>query len=568
MSNIAQRIDITKTPFSRYGSWISVTTVSHTSPLRITNVHQMFGEDQALMLDFTHGGEPVYFSIQASPAAITVTSDFGSARLYMKGDDGLVVESEGLDLEFLALDSEGERRKPGPLSQIVYKDSGSGAAGRKVIDIRRGDLATFDVIRGKLDAGVSALRYPATGDGKTVVLLRIGKSVPDGTPTVDVEADISDSAEQWNAFLAKMPPVPPDRRKEAEAAWHVVWCSFVRAEGCLPYDAMLVNKDFMNGVWSWDHCFHALAVARGDFRAGLEQFLLPFALQNEQGKLPDVWRAPDVVFWGITKPPVHGWCLLKLMELGDIELPMLEKIYSYLVNWTGFWFAERDEDGDGVPNYTEDGCDSGMDNATVFDVKARLETPDLSAYLVLQMKTLAVLDRKLGREDDAKAWEARAEKLLLDLYDHCWKGDRFVCVTNGTHDYDPEPTALLPLMPIVLGELLDKDKFDKTVALLESKFMTAYGVASEDPKSKKYEVDSYWRGPIWASSTHLIVDGLRRGGREDLAREIARRYCDMVKYAAGGNYENHDALNGTGLRSTGFSWTSAVNLVFMWEYLM
>ena len=257
----------------------------------------------------------------------------------------------------------------------------------------------------------------------------------------------------------------------------------------------------------------------------------------------------------------------KLMEMGEIERPMLERIYGYLEKWTAFWFNERDDDGDGVPNYSEDGCDSGMDNSTVFDVKARLETPDLSAYLVIQMKALAIVARRLGNEQAARNWDARAAQLLSQLYEHCWKGDRFVCVTSGMHEFDPNPTALLPLMPIVLGEYLEADKFSKCVEQLESRFVTPYGIASEDPNGGKYVTDSYWRGPIWASSTCLIVDGLRRGGREDLAKEIARRYCDMIKYKAGGTFENHDALNGVGLCAPGFSWTAAVSLYFMTEYL-
>lgn len=558
-------IDITKVPFTRYGCRLSVTTVSSTSPLRVVNVHQMFGEDQALMVDFTRGGRPVDYLVTATPSAITVASDAGRARLFVQSDDGLAIESDGLEVELLALDSKRDVRKPSPLAEIPIITAQSTDT-RKVIDIRCGDLATLDVLRGKAD--VRTDRVTISPDcGRSLSLLRIGRSVPEGVPTIDVEPGIAESAAEWEAFLAKMPPAPEDRRKQAEAAWHVLWSSFIRAGGVLPYDSMFVNKDFMNGVWSWDHCFHALGIARADFGAAIEQFLLPFALQDGEGKLPDVWKSPDVVFWGILKPPVHGWCLMRLMEMGDIDRATLERIYGHLVRWTEFWFSHRDDDGDGVPNYSANGCDSGMDNATVFDSGARMECPDLSAYLVLQMKALAVVARKLGDDAAAMTWDERAERLLAALYEHCWRGDRFVCVTSGTHEFDAAPTALLPLMPIALGELLDKDKFELCVAELERRFLTPYGIASEDPKSPKYEIDSYWRGPIWASSTCLIVDGLRRGGREDLAKEIARRYCDMMRYPAGGTFECHDALNGSGLRAPGFSWTAAVSLYFMWEYL-
>lgn len=560
------RIDITKTPFSKYGSWISITSPSNIGPLKITNVRQIFGNDQAMMLEFTSNGQHLSHSMEATPAVLTARSYAGEVRVYIKGNDGFVVESTGPDLVFRALDSKWGKRKPRTLPEIpIIKEQSNDT--RKVVDIRFESFAIFDVLQGKAAEHTDNLTISPDGE-KALVLVRIGKTIPQETPKVDVDADIEAAEQEWSEFLAKMPPVPAEYRAEAEAAWHVIWCSFVYAEGNLTHDTMFVNKDYMTAVWSWDHCFHALGIARGDFKAAVEQFLAPFYRQDETGKMPDMWKAPDIEFWGITKPPVHGWTLLKLMEIQELDRSTLEWFYPKLVKWTDYWFNERDEDGDGVPNYTEDGCDSGMDNSTVFDVGAKLETPDLSSYLVLQMRALAMVARKLGKEEEAAAWDARAEKQLSTLYEHFWKNDRFVCVTTGTHEYDPEPTAQLPLMPIMLGSELDKDKFDKCVAELESRFLTDYGIASEDPKSKKYEADSYWRGPIWAPATILIADGLKRGGREDLAKEIARRYCDMIKYQAGGYYENFDPKYGEGNRAIGFSWSAAVALIFMWEYLM
>jgi len=122
-------------------------------------------------------------------------------------------------------------------------------------------------------------------------------------------------------------------------------------------------------------------------------------------------------------------------------------------------------------------------------------------------------------------------------------------------------------MPLVLGELLERSKFDALVEALERDYLTEHGLATEMPSSPLYEADGYWRGPIWAPSTYLIVDGLRRGGRGDLAREIARRFCHMIRSVAMGNYENFDALTGRGLRAPGYTWTASVFLLLVWEYL-
>ena len=122
-------------------------------------------------------------------------------------------------------------------------------------------------------------------------------------------------------------------------------------------------------------------------------------------------------------------------------------------------------------------------------------------------------------------------------------------------------------MPIALGEHLEPDRMTALAGILEERFLTEHGPATEAPDSPRYESDGYWRGPIWAPSTYLIVDGLRRGGRVELARRIAASFCRMAEHKAMGQYENFDALTGVGLRAPGYTWTASVFMLLTWEYL-
>ena len=137
---------------------------------------------------------------------------------------------------------------------------------------------------------------------------------------------------------------------------------------------------------------------------------------------------------------------------------------------------------------------------------------------------------------------------------------------SGAHTCDGNSTCLLALMPLVLGELLDKEKREKLKTILEKDFLTANGLATEMPSSKEYESDGYWRGPIWAPTTYLLIDGLRRGGYASLAEQIAAKYCHMSCKIAKGNYENFDALTGEGLRAPGYTWAASVYMLLHWEY--
>jgi glycogen debranching enzyme len=183
------------------------------------------------------------------------------------------------------------------------------------------------------------------------------------------------------------------------------------------------------------------------------------------------------------------------------------------------------------------------------------------------MKTLARIAKELGTEEQSEYWDRSATALLRKLLDHSWRDGRFIAPVTRTHEFDPHPTSLLPLMPIVLGSYLDMDRFDNLVGILESDFLTEHGPATETTTSRFYEDDGYCRGPIWAPHTYLLVDGLKRGGRHDIAKEIARRFCAMIEDRALGFYESFDAKTGSGYRALGYSWTASVYLLLAHEYL-
>ena len=98
---------------------------------------------------------------------------------------------------------------------------------------------------------------------------------------------------------------------------------------------------------------------------------------------------------------------------------------------------------------------------------------------------------------------------------------------------------------------------------VEGGLLTAHGVASESPQSAAYEPDGYWRGPIWAPTTYLVIEGLRACGRSDLAEAAATGFLDTVR--RGGFAENFEATTGLPLRDRGYSWSASVFLILARE---
>jgi hypothetical protein len=346
--------------------------------------------------------------------------------------------------------------------------------------------------------------------------------------------------------------VSPSHAPAAELASYVIWSATVDPAGFVTRPAVLMSKHWMDKVWSWDHCFNALALAPGAPELAWDQFQVVFDHQDPQGALPDSITHSEVLR-NFVKPPIHGWTLGRLRSLLPDGLPDPELAYRQLSAWTSFWLDHRRAPGRPFPYY-EHGNDSGWDNSTVFSDERLVESADLAAFLVLQMKELAVLGAEVG---DATPWDDRADAMLAAMLDELWDGGRFV--SRGVMSGEFRATAsLLDLMPVVLGEHLPREVFDQLCGGI-AEHLTSVGPATELPSSPYYEADGYWRGPVWAPATVLIEDGLRRGGAVELADVVSARFratCEKSGFA-----ENFDALTGQGLRDRAYTWTASAYLL-------
>lgn len=568
-------IDITHIPFSRYGAYVAVTREkgkdgsAPAKALQIQSVRQRFKDSAVYTLTFG-SEEPEDFTCIADPEILKIENKNGHARIYIRDDDTVVIESYGMDIHMFQHhngygDAVGDRTfrlYPGGISQV------------NTVEVVSGKGILQGPPHQKFERSRNTSLYVSCENGYILMALNINLKEP-GEISLPIlpDEEIAVVKAEWEAFLAKMPKSEvgdPEADEFARITWFNLWSCFVRADGCYTNDTMVMSKKFMTATWSWDHCFNALAMANITDNAmakhyAMSQFTAPFVLQTEKGVLPDMWNPDLETRWGTMKPPVHGWCFSKLMDRFEFTKEELKTVYTYLEKWTGWWMNYTDTDNDGIPDYPQ-GCDCGWDNSTLFDRSYFVETPDLPAFLILQMRTLARISSKLGNKENEVYWSAESDALMKRFMEHSWNGERFVSKFSRSHDFDENPTCLLSLMPLVLGDRLPKDIRDKLVKELEEKYLTENGLATEMPTSPKYESDGYWRGPIWAPSTYLFVDGLRRGGYEELAKTIAYRYCTMSCKKAKGNYENFDALTGVGLRAPGYTWSASVYMLLLWEY--
>jgi glycogen debranching enzyme len=567
------QIDLHSVPFSRCGAYLAYSFLPEAggqpAGLYMRSVH---GGAQAIQphgrvarVEVIAGGRPVPFKVRATPASLELETVHGTLSICLaepwvarvRGDGvGLRLTFDGRRGDYALPAAEGRWRINSPAHQLQFMLSalqgrwqvqapwnGLGAA-QVVVELRPADGEA--VCEGALEEFSNAWRprgYEQSFDSCRAA----------------VEAEFV----QW---LEQSPPMPPEYAETRRLAAYVNWSSMVEPAGNVYRASMLMSKNWMTNVWSWDHCFNAMALTYRRPVLAWDQLLTIFDQQDESGALPDCFNDRGMI-WNFCKPPIHGWTLGWMMQRTQfVRSDQLRQVYGPLARWTEWWFRYRDDDRDGLPQYHH-GNDSGWDNATPFLAGVPLEAPDLSAYLVLQMETLARLAAALKNGEEAESWQRRSRELLEKTLAHFWQADHFVAMRSGDHLIG-DTESLFLYLPLILGKRLPANVRSELIAGLTrpERFLTPHGLATESPGSPHYQPDGYWRGPIWAPSTLIMVEGLAACGELDLARSLARKFCDLC--AASGFAENFDALSGAGLRDRAYTWTSSAFLVLGSEYLM
>lgn len=549
--------DIRRVPFSRFGSYLSISDMTgFEAPLHREGVflRTMHGGGQpAFQLQLLKDGQPVPFDTSATPISLTLRGGGGDVTICFQGPDRVRFRGKGVQLRMTSVDSwtvayplnrweitsSAMKYMLWALQGAMKESFLTGSNGSNNPTLTFGASQSNDEFEGELDAYSSAwLPHSATGSFD------------------EVEAE---EEKGYMAWLAKMPHVPAYLGAGAELAAYINWESVVGPNGNLKRPAMLMSKNWMTAIWSWDQSFNAMATSMSDLTLAWDQFLLPIDVQNPIGSFPDKWDA-DTIAWEFSKPPIHGWALAWMLRHGYFhDTEHLRQVYGPLAKWTEWYFTYRDANRDGLPEYRH-GDESGWDNSTVFRNGGLIESPDLSAYLVLQMEALSNVARRLNMPKQSAEWNERSERLLQRLLKKFWTGHQFVAyrVDNGQQI---ESDSLLLYMPIVLGHRLPPSVRAQMIENLKNRMRDSqFGLSTEPESSAFYQADGYWRGPIWAPSTMVITDGLEDMGEDVLANTLKKKFCLMAQES--GMAENFDAQTGAGLRDPAYTWTSSVYLIF------
>jgi hypothetical protein len=552
-------------PFSTHGSWFGISPVvaqkTYADDLHLVS-HQNGMHAVLRFVPFDAGtGDRSGTRVEAAPSRLSWIGPAGRIDLAYQSPDTIRLRGAGLGLRICAA----ERTLTPFTGAYFFQDPVDGSytittyeTGRRYrITLLSGTRADASGTQA-LDGADRCLAMTARDGGVwEAAVEEIDCARPPHTSWKTFDQVVAAARNSFAAFADTVAPWRSADTPAAELAAYVLWSATVAPAGFVARPAVLMSKHWMDKVWSWDHCFNALALAPGCPGLAWDQYHLPFDHQDESGALPDSVAHSEILY-NYVKPPIHGWALGHLLRrLPERPDPAeLAATYHRLERWTEFWLTARRTPGSDLPHY-QHGNDSGWDNATTFDPERVIVTADLAAFLVLQLRELARLAEGLRRPDDAHWWTRTADATQSAMLGQLWKGERFVA--RGAQSGNIwSSSSLLDVMPIALGEHLPQRVAAELATRIES-HLTPYGPATELPSSPHYLSDGYWRGPIWAPATVLIEDGLRRAGHQRLADEISARFRTLCE--SHGFAENFDALTGTSLRDRAYTWTASAYLL-------
>ena len=203
----------------------------------------------------------------------------------------------------------------------------------------------------------------------------------------------------------------------------------------------------------------------------------------------------------------------------------------------------------------------GWDSTRTHDASPfQIVDPGFNAILIRSaIETVALADA-LGQVEIATRNRGFADKALPAL-ETLWDdaaGQYLPFDRVGSRLLDsPSIGGLLPIFAPIPAERTAA--LAKTIGAIGAE--VRYLVPSHDPRDARFDVQRYWRGPVWHVCNYLIVDGLQLAGETALAERIVADSLALIERS--GFAEYYDPLDGTPLGGGRFSWTAAMVLEFL-----
>lgn len=560
------------TNFSYYGSYMSIEHKENEGFL-LKSLHGVSKPHmESMKIIPTYQGAPVSYTYDADYNQINVNHEHGKICICFRNANEIVIkgsgQQHGVILDTLPLFNFeysyllGTPQKPYVVinsyknlsKYLVHTVTGSLELSQEVEYDAKGSES--------LAKSISTVILEADDKGEFLFIIKdipTHNAIPEKLDQSYTEI-LEHSQSKLLSYKESFPAVSPKYQSSVMEAVYILWSSTAGVCGNLKYPSIYASINHFPGVWSWDHCFISLALSKGHPELAFEQFATIFAYQDELGQVPGS-VSDSTIRWNFCKPPVHGYILSKIWPSLNLAVEQKQMVFGWLKKQTDYYLTYKDSNQDGICEYYH-GNDSGQDNSTIFAGQAPVDGPDLNAYLITCLDFLATLALELELPEEAKECKEASEQLLNRFIDFFFEHNLPAARDTFTGK-KIESQSILPYVSLILGDKLPEQIKAAMIDHLKAHHLTEWGMATEAVDSPDYDPDAYWRGPIWAPTTFLMVEALKDCGETELAIELSKNFCEMIQ--THGFAENFDAKTGVGLRDKSFCWTASVYLYFAFE---
>jgi hypothetical protein len=380
----------------------------------------------------------------------------------------------------------------------------------------------------------------------------------------EVDTVLRNARKRWEDWFAEIPPVLPEYHNQYLYAWWLLAAGIISTRFFTTREVLTPSKIHYVGVWQWDALFHALAYRHAHPRLAKDQLRILLDHQREDGMLPDAVHDEGTVTHldfpieaDVTKPPLLAWTIWKIYETTR-DREFLQETYEATVRWINWWLEYNDRDGDGLCEYGHP-FSSGLDDSPLWDGGMPVCSPDLNAYLVLQMQCLAEIAVEIGETGEAEAWKAKAAAFLKRMENLLWdeQAGMYFAHRNQTAIRLKTPFSLFPL----LSGKLNAQRAARLVNQIDDRetFRSKFPVPSVALDEAAFNPEQMWRGPAWVNVNYLLIEGLIRSGFFEEARVLRRLTLQRLMNQSD-FYEYYNPLTGEPGKKAApiFGWSAAL----------
>jgi hypothetical protein len=536
-------VDPLDMPFSRCGSFICLANKNGGSPLPgeaelwISTARQrpndrnngsLFGDNhfRQIRVEIIKDGAVQASEIETSPYELSLVSKAGAVRFCI-GDPKYVVC----------------RGDDGAALRLTHGASGQMLGGSPFLDLLDGSCKSnfgnyfmlYVPQRGSLRYGENGtMEFYPDKDGVLEIVMEESLTDPRRRESyMSYEECAAAVTAEFDAFAASVAPNLPEKyaARGRQALW-TLWGLMNIPDGETVYRRRMIRmiRSSFEAAFSWQHGMHAVFLSAHNLKLAWELLLSCFDTQDSTGRIADslTYNGPGETM----KPPVQGLAFLWLCEHYDLSgLPKaeMERFWDGLERWTRFHLEYRDLDGDGIIENHNAG-ETGWEAASYFNLGFPLASPDINAYLALQMEALSVLGKMIGKDErTCDYWARKSEDTVKKIIEMFWSDtDGWTAVNIVTKERGGVLSAV-PACTLVLGKRLPREIIDKTVSKIFDTpgFNTPYGVASENQNSP-YFTNNWCGGSIDTPLEALLIIGLENCGLPERAKSVALEYLETL----------------------------------------